>query len=310
MRSEFSRVCNSPPVRRYAKSDSKRAEELFSQLEEKIDAYDRPSCFSSFDSSISRMNQLVFDGIERESELDNPCIYPQVMKDRISNFVNYNISSSSYPRSKGFQSVSSSPDPTKSMKSRRCIMNNNSPGYISTARDSKTANKRSLRSLRHSPLLSLEEEEDVINTVKTKLNEDREGIARQALNKYYAWNNHGIFPEVANKLRYQTLISTRMKNVYKAKYKSYYKNAKNEYLEHRTYDAESYDKGRSTLLEKIEEVAVRKLPAPVITMHRQKKKLDVAASIEYNLRVKLRKRTVKPVILCSEDSMSPSKYQK
>lgn len=312
MRSRLLRVSNSPTIRKHSKSDSKRADELFSQLEEKIDAYDRPICFSSFDASFSIFNQLSFDRIERESEIDNLSIYPKVMKDKISDSLAYDISRSSYSRPKGFHSVSSSPDPTKSSKSRRRILNNNSPGYISTARDYKRPDKRSFQSIGQSPILSLEEEEGVINTVKSKLNKHRQGITKKALNKYYAWNNHGIFPEVANKLRYQTLILTQMKEVYKSKYKSYYQKAKNEYMEHRSIgiETESIYTGRSPLLEKIEEIAVRKLPTPGITIHRRKKKLDVAASIEYNLRVKLHERTVKPLVICSENSISPSKYQK
>ena len=309
MRREFSRVCNSQTVGKHRKSDSKRAEELFSQLEEKIDAYDRPSCFSSFDASISRMNQLAIDGIERESELNNLFIKSKLGTDRISNFVTYSISRSSYSRPKGFQSVSTSPDPTKSIKSLRYSRHNYRPGYVTTTRDSKISNKRSLKSLRQSPVLSLEEEEDLMKTVKNKLSKHRDCIAKQALNKYHVWNKHGIFPEVANKLRYQTLISTRMEKVYKSKYKSYYENAKNDYLEHRTSgtETEPHERCKSTLLEKIEEVTVRKLPTRVVIVPKRKNKLDVVDSINYNLSVKLHERTVKPVALCSDNSTSPSK---
>lgn len=309
MRSELSRYCNSPTVRKNSKSDSRRAKEIFSQLEEKIDAYDRPSCFSSFDASISRMNLLGSNAVDRDSELDNLCIRPKLGNDRINNFLTYSISRSSYSRPKGFQSVSSSPDPTKSNKSLRYLRPNYRPGYITTTRDSKISNKRSLKSLRQSPVLSLEEEEDLIKTVKTKLSEHRDDIARQALNKYHAWNQHGIFPAGANKLRYQTLISSRMKKVYRTKYKSYYENAKNEYLELRTSgtETEPHERCKSTLLEKIEEVAVRKLPTNVLIVPRRRKKLDVADSIKFNLGVKLVERMVKPVVLLSDNSMSPRK---
>lgn len=300
MNLESSRYLSSP---KSIKSNSRKADELFSVLIDKIEFYDKPKCFASFNSRLSKLTLQTSENLEHNSDLN--CISPKskMTIGMPSDLLVCNVSRSPYSRFKGFHPVSLSPEPLKTMN---YIKSPYKPIYITSSKEDTTPNKRSIRISRMSPVLSLEEEDNLLSNVKNKLDQHRQNISKQAMDKYRAWNNHGIFPASANKLRYQSLVNGKMYRIFKDKAKRYYLNARNNHLENKSFESEQNrtEMSRSTILDRIQEVAVRKFTVPVHKTAKNIEKMDESESIHYNARIKLVKRMVEPVSLSNDISMN------